>query len=178
MLKAPCKAKAVTRRGMTKGIWEHRHGANGEDMALKKAAVLALLEKYRGRVSFAEIGRQVGLSRERVRQIVRKEGSHARKNRGQQEYACVQCGRRFTTWPSEVKAGRRFCSRECASQAQRGPRAARLTFRCEVCKRTYTRKASEVKRGTRFCSRACNGKWLCHTLPRERGRLRPLATNM
>ena len=39
--------------------------------ATKSAQILALLEKSGDAISFAEIGRRVGLSRERVRQIAR-----------------------------------------------------------------------------------------------------------
>ena len=143
----------------------------------KRARILGALEGSGDAISFAEIGRSLGLSRERVRQLARKAGSDAHKNGKLQEYACAQCGGPFTVWPSKIKRGRRFCSPECACRA-RGPRVPRLTFICEVCGETYTRKASKVKRGTRFCSKACHGKWLTNEFQQtrdERGRFRPMA---
>jgi len=136
----------------------------------KKAEVLALVAQSGDSVSLAEIGRRVGLSRERVRQIARKDGAAARSRGEQRELVCPECGKVFTVWSSTIERRRRFCSRECSARSQRGPRAERLTFRCEVCGQTYTRKASEVKDGTRFCSKTCQGRWL-HTLlpPWRRG---------
>jgi len=136
----------------------------------KKAEVLALVAQSGDSVSVAEIDRQVGLSRERVRQIARKDGAAARSRGEQRELVCPECGKVFTVRSSRIEQGRRFCSRECVARSQRGPRAERLTFRCEVCGQTYTRKASEVKDGTRFCSKRCQGRWL-HTLlpPWRRG---------
>ena len=134
----------------------------------KRAEVLALVVQSGDSVSLAGIGRQVGLSRERVRQIARKEGFAARSRGEQRELVCHECGKIFTVRSSRIEQGRRFCSRECAYKVQR-PRVERVTFRCEVCGQTYTRKASEVKRGTRFCSRRCQGRWLTTILPRERG---------
>ncbi len=134
----------------------------------KKAEVLALIAQSGDSVSLAEIGRRVGLSRERVRQIARKEGFAARSRGEQPELVCHECGKVFTVWSSRIERGRRFCSHECAYQVQRGPRVERLTFRCEFCTQTYTRKASEVKRGTRFCSKRCQCRWLNTILSRER----------
>lgn len=140
----------------------------------KKAEVLALLAQSADSVSLAEIGRRVGLSRERVRALARKAGSVAHKRGKLQEYVCVECGEAFLAWPSRIESGRRFCSLECAYHAHRGPRVERLTFRCEVCGQTYTRKASEAKDGTRFCSKVCQGMWLSNQLPRDRGRFKRL----
>jgi len=138
----------------------------------RKDEVLALVAQSGDSVSLAEIGRGVGLSREAVRQIVRKSGSHARRRRKQPELICAQCGKVFPAWPCEVKLGRRFCSRECSAASRRGARAPVLAFRCEFCGEIYTRKASEAKRGTRFCRNVCQGKWLSSKLSRERGRFK------
>jgi len=138
----------------------------------KKAEVLALVAQSGDSVSLAEIGRRVGLSRERVRQIARKEGAAARSRGEQRELVCPECGKVFTVRSSSIEQRRRFCSRECSARSQRGPRVERLTFSCEVCGQTYTRKASEVKDGTRFCSKTCQGKWLSTVLSGEAGRFK------
>lgn len=145
-----------------------------QEKATKRSEVLALVVEPGEAVSFAEIGRRVGLSRERVRKIVRVAGSDARKSGRRQYYTCAECGKPFTAWPSNIKQGRRFCSLQCVGRNHSGPRVPRLTFRCEVCGRTYTRRASQVKERTRFCSRACQGRWLTNALPRERGRLKAI----
>jgi len=138
----------------------------------KRAEVLALVAQSGDSVSLAEIGRRVGLSRERVRQIARKEGAAARSRGEQRELVCPECGKVFTVRSSSIEQRRRFCSRECSARSQRGPRVERLTFSCEVCGQTYTRKASEVKDGTRFCSKTCQGKWLSTVLSGEAGRFK------
>ena len=129
----------------------------------KSVKVLALVEESGGNIPFAEIGRRMGMSRERVRKIARAGGSLARVRGKRQELVCAQCGKMFTAVPWQIKRGRRFCSRRCAQQARwRGGRSPILVFRCESCGQPYTRKAYEVsrRRRTRFCSRECHGKWL------------------
>lgn len=128
-----------------------------------RGKVLSLVEESGGNIPFAEIGRTVGISRERVRKIARAAGSLARVRGKRQELVCPQCGKMFTAVPWQIKRRRRYCSRRCAQQArQRGGRSPILVFRCESCGQPYTRKAYEVSRGrpTRFCSRECHGKWL------------------
>lgn len=138
----------------------------------RKDEVLALVAQRGDSVSLAEIGREVGLSRERVRQIVRKAGSHGGSRGEQPELICAECGKVFTVRPSRLRQGRRFCSPECSARSQRGTRTPVLAFRCQFCGEIYTRKASEVKRGTRFCRNVCQGKWLSSKLSRERGRFK------
>lgn len=139
----------------------------------KRAEILALVEESGGSMSFAEIGRRVGVSRERVRKIVRSRGSLARKREKRKELICPECGKVFTAWPSRIKGGRRFCSCQCAQRARwRGGKSPILVFKCEVCGQSYARKLYQLRgRPPRFCSRQCQGKWVGSNFGAKRARV-------
>lgn len=74
----------------------------------KKAEVLALVAQSGDSLSLAEMGRRVGLSRERVRQIARKDGFAARSRGEQRELVCSECGKVFAVRPSSIEEAGRF----------------------------------------------------------------------
>ena len=117
----------------------------------KRAEVLASVKESRGDMSLAEIGRRLGISRERVRQIARAGGSLARVRGKRQELVCAECGKMFTAVPWQIKRGRRFCSRQCAQRA----RGRRQELVCAQCGKVFTAAPWQIKRGRRFCSRQC-----------------------
>ena len=130
---------------------------------LTERRILNLIESSGGQMSFAEMGRRLGISRQRVWVIARSAGSDARRasDASRPELTCLQCGRVFTARPYQIRAGRGFCSRECYHTSERDPSSPRVELICEVCGKTYTRMAYQLEgRASRFCSKVCHGKWL------------------
>lgn len=70
---------------------------------------------------------------------------------------CLQCGRAFLAYPSEIARGRQFCSRSCKSlhyQAQQ--RKEHPVKLCRICQQPVQDKPSRMV-ARAFCSRACYG---------------------
>ena len=116
-------------------------------------------------LSMLKIGKQVGISRERVRQILKSEKMRTKIPTKSKTYTCAVCGKKFSLSPSDIIRG---CTGLCCSRQCRTKYCA-ITFICEVCGREFTCPQSEVlyharnpngpKRG-RFCSKQCQGKWI------------------
>jgi len=78
----------------------------------KTVAVLRLIERSEGKITFAEIGRRLGISREWARTLARRAGSDVRMRVVDH---CAGCGTVYTALLSEIREGRRLCSL-CSSQ--------------------------------------------------------------
>lgn len=105
-----------------------------------------------------EIGDKVGLTRERVRQLLKNEGLPTRHHDQRQQYECLQC---HTVYPHHRTYGDRqgFCSRACRAAYRQIPMV------CEECGVVFLRRQSDVinaaKHGQQhiFCGRLCHGAW-------------------
>ena len=110
--------------------------------------VLALRSKYPC-ATLAEIGEIAGISKERVRQHLKKNGSHTKAEPiPPQLYACMTCGTASTY--------RRFCSAECRLEVSH-PRVS-----CAWGGKEFRRAANQINRWARqgartglFCSKKC-----------------------
>ena len=114
------------------------------------------------KISYREIGECFGISRERVRQILKV---FAKKNkRIAQELRTVRCrriikkckfcGKEFSVILSNSNA--KYCSKKCFVDCKR----VTATKECEVCGKEFTVKSNRRKESGRFCSKRCQGKWL------------------
>jgi predicted RNA-binding Zn-ribbon protein involved in translation (DUF1610 family) len=112
-------------------------------------------------LTYAEIGRLLGVSRERIRQVA------GRRRRTIRE--CKACGRTIRVRKNGVtqtayQLG--YCANCWALARQRRLESHRVRFACEVCGRAFFRTPSIVRRmearghKIRWCSRQCQGKWL------------------
>lgn len=127
-------------------------------------------------ITQVEIGNEVGVSRERVRQILNKVGlnnaSEIREKK-KRERTCAYCGN------PRSRNNHKYCSRACACKAHR------VDVTCEECGSTVNRTLSETKvyenyRNRHkhfFCDRVCFGKWVGKnygfgTYPEHTGRTR------
>ncbi len=112
-------------------------------------------------LSYAEVGRLLGVSRERIRQV-------AGQSRRQPRY-CEACGRRIRLLHDGVTQTayyQGFCH-DCWTTEKVRRRQVRLrTFVCEWCGADFSRSEAAVKRQEelgrriRWCSKQCQGKWL------------------
>ena len=106
------------------------------------------LRKTDPRITQAEMARRIGVSKERVRQILRKKGMAAVPD--PLTATCQHCGKK-------IHPNRSFCNQECRSTH------SHTALICSECGRSYTIRRnvlnSRKKRGTRhnFCSRRCMG---------------------
>ena len=64
---------------------------------------------------------------------------------------CQYCGKHFDAKMSEIRAGRKYCSRECKDAAQR----KRIMLVCQYCKKQFEAQQGEKHKGRKFCSREC-----------------------
>jgi hypothetical protein len=112
-------------------------------------------------LSYAEVGRLLGVSRERIRQVAGQARRPARY--------CSACGRRVRLLHDGVTQtayAQGFCS-DCwtAEKARRREEHLR-TFVCEWCGSVFSRSIGSVRRQEdrgrriRWCSKRCQGKWL------------------
>jgi hypothetical protein len=100
-----------------------------------------------------QIGNIFGLSRERVRQRLKRAGVETKHFRFVQKYKCNECGKE-----SHLKL---FCSNECRSKY------ASIQLECSQCHKIFTRKIYRafrtlVVRGSQltFCDKHCQGVYL------------------
>lgn len=98
-----------------------------------------------------EIGTQIAVSRERVRQILAKAQMPTRHYVSRQLYECLNCGKATTN--------RRFCSSKCAYEYNHP------LVMCDYCGKLFRRLRALLCRPPSrssnhyFCSRSCLGKW-------------------
>jgi len=112
-------------------------------------------------LSYAEIGRLLGVSRERIRQVAGKGKRHPK--------GCKVCGKRLRVGQNGVTQTayqQRLCSDCWKSQKEKRKKARQVVFNCEVCGEPFTRDISVVRRQwnrgqqVRWCGRQCQGRWL------------------
>jgi predicted transcriptional regulator len=83
-----------------------------------KGARKEVMKLLKPEMTMAEIARRVGISRERVRQIIRQSDKQFR-SRSQiklGERACLNCGKKFKLRNRKQK----YCSLACVNRAQQG----------------------------------------------------------
>ena len=67
---------------------------------------------------------------------------------------CRRCGKSVHRYPSQIKRGGTYCSRECQN-LRTGKQCE-----CEICGKPFYQPASRIKRGDgRFCSVPCKAEW-------------------
>ena len=100
------------------------------------------------------IGDQVGVSRERVRQILKRTGLPTKHYK--QTYTCIVCRNIITHCGNKY-----FCSQKCRMKYHRIP------VECNYCGKIIKRRISEIlhysdkiQRNYSYCNRTCFGKWL------------------
>ena len=112
-------------------------------------------------LTYAEIGRLLGVSRERIRQVAGKRRRYSR--------VCKVCGQHIQIRREGVTQTAyrlRYCAECWTTAKQRRSRTNRIDFACEVCGKAFWRTEGIVKRmkkrghKIRWCSRQCQGKWL------------------
>lgn len=108
------------------------------------------LRKLRPCLPAAEIARQVGISRERVRQILSKLGlpTDTRVSR-----LCIVCSKRLNG-----KANYKYCSKDCQYQD------SHILVRCDNCGNLKQVGKSHIITQTKryqhfFCSKYCRSQW-------------------
>lgn len=99
---------------------------------------------------YSTIGGVVGVTRERVRQIARKNGYPSRVGITKSKKICQICGETFYT--KNI-----YCSADCGYKARR----KRIKLHCQQCGNTIERTPGNMRNKNRnyFCNRACYGKW-------------------
>jgi hypothetical protein len=127
--------------------------APGEVLALRAVNPCATM---------TEIGLAVGLSRERVRQILKRGGvrtASVGSDGAPRMYRCQECGSEFQ---SQARP-RVFCSKQC----RRNNRSLELVCAEETCGRTFRRTLALINAHQRrgldntkraFCGKACAGR--------------------
>ncbi len=104
------------------------------------------------------LGNQLGISRERVRQICKNEGLDRQSPYSKRQRPfCTNCAK-----PLDYRNVYGLCSKH--HQEKRFV-ASRVNFDCENCGKRFQRGKSEAYRKTRptairWCSKKCQGKWL------------------
>jgi len=101
-------------------------------------------------MNMSEIARKVGISRQRVYQILREEGLPTKHHLKMTQYACVVCG---------TISAHKFCCDNCKKKWQQIP------VICTRCGKLFTRNRHQFLTNYRhfnnslFCSRDCSSKW-------------------
>ena len=113
------------------------------------------------RKSLAEIGRELGISRERIRQYKERFGIKLPKRSPRCKYGFIDCPVCGKTVPN-LSGERKTCSKACYR---------RLTWplvQCWQCGKFFEKRASLIRRQAKdsryvqknnFCSRGCFGRW-------------------
>jgi len=105
-------------------------------------------------MTMAEIARVVGITRQRVFQVLQEEGlptKHLVRPVKKYQYNCLVCGKISTN---------KFCSKECEKQWRQIP------IVCTKCGRIFFRSTTQLLHNYRthnrslFCSKDCAGKWI------------------
>ncbi len=97
------------------------------------------------------------------------------------ELKCKVCGKIYSSFPSELKAGQRknYCSAKCSSRARklklyrmRGPHKKGKFIKCLMCDKIIWAEPNQIKKGKKYCSIQCLG---IANGNRTRGKRNPLA---
>lgn len=98
---------------------------------------------------YTAIARSVGITRERVRQILKENGLFTVRNGIVIEKKCPVCGKVMSGTKSQLYKN---CSTECARASQ----GKKVPLVCDNCGKHFIRKSSEVIRSnTHYCSPEC-----------------------
>lgn len=118
------------------------------DNVSTKPRILEIL-KDNPTVPYSTIANELGLSRERVRQIARSNGYPPRRGILNPRL-CLFCGKLHYT-------KNQYCSHTCVYNS----RKKRVTFNCHQCGKIFERTPGNMrsKSGKYFCNRACY--WNC-----------------
>jgi MYM-type Zinc finger with FCS sequence motif len=102
-------------------------------------------------IPYSNIGDEVGVSRERVRQIARQCGYPPRSCKGKPGKTCPACGKIF------YKKNNTYCSTECGYKSRR----RKIVLNCHQCGKSIERTPGTMRSrsGYYFCDRACFGRW-------------------
>lgn len=130
---------------------------NVKDREMGARSKVVEMRKSNPCASLGQIGRKLGITRERVRQILTSEKLPTRHIT--LHYVCNQCGKVMT------KGQKIFCSIECFRAFHH------ITLICDECGKPFSRLMSDAvnqfKQGNKenkklFCSKKCQGLWLAH----------------
>lgn len=142
-------------------------GGNRSESARHKRLVLETRSRS-PEMPMSQIAKAVGISRERVRQILKQQGlpTRALPTKALPQF-CSDCGAPIS------KTNRSGLCAKCFKNYRFGQ--SRVTLVCEVCgstfERTRTHYRMAMKRGYRhqFCSHVCQGRWLGRHYGRSKG---------
>ncbi len=120
-----------------------------------------------------EIGLVFGVTKERVRQILKRAGLPTKHLYDYPQHECLNCHRLFGSY---ALRNRTFCSDSCRWQY------CYPLVKCDFCHIFFRRRRSYVERtkkraGRIYCSQRCFGKWFAEhygfvPFPEHAGRLR------
>lgn len=109
--------------------------------------------------TLASIAKQVGVTRERVRQIIQREHLTRSRPPPVDHGACVDCGKRFPR--PHKKNTRKKNTRKKDTCNPCSVKRNTLTLICSVCDKPFTRRREHNRSKSRvFCSKVCQGAWL------------------
>ena len=117
---------------------------------------------------YSIIADEVGVTRERVRQIAQRNGYPPRKGISKPK-TCPICGREFYT-TSNI-----YCSRGCYGKGGQ----KRILLNCHQCGKPMERTPGSMrnKSGKYFCNRACFGRWVAKNNSIAPNKRRPITGN-
>lgn len=120
------------------------------DRISTKSKVLEILAEDPD-IPYSSIGNEVGVSRERVRQIAQQYGFPARTGRAKPGKTCPVCGKVF------YKKNNTYCSTDCGYKS----RQRKVSLNCHQCGKPLERTPGTMrsKSGYYFCDRVCFGRW-------------------
>ena len=104
------------------------------------------------KIPYSDIGMRVGITRERVRQILKQNNLHESRSGLIVTKTCPVCNKVKTELKSKIFG--KTCSVECA----RKNLSKRTTLTCE-CGTVFTRRPSEIRSKICYCSRECFQKY-------------------
>lgn len=111
-----------------------------------------------------QVGDEVGITRERVRQIIRDEGLHrAPLERPDNRPTCASCGKR-RAWQTYVRPTCNACTPQVRQY---------LTLTCDECGTQFQREPYQNRsKGFVFCSNVCHGRYAGKHYARGRPKVR------
>jgi len=130
---------------------ENRTNNSGESDTRQRVKELRMSNRF---ISMSAIARLIGISRQRVFQILQEEGlptKHLVKPVNKDQYSCLVCGKISTN---------KFCSNECQKQYRQIP------IVCTRCGKLFFRDVHQLLANYRdhsdtlFCSRNCQSRWI------------------
>ena len=135
----------------------------------KTFRLVLALRRQQPQLNATKIASQLGVSRERVRQILKKAGLPTSFSSGPRH--CSSCGKRL------FYNVRKFGMCQSCLTASRHNQVYK-TFVCELCGQPFERRMSEVRtaqkhgRRTRWCSKRCQVKSMGKAMGRARWKFR------